>query len=271
MPDRLLEVPLALKALWLVALALLVVLGLAGAAQAEKVIVDNLIVTFDGGITPRALPRTGTAPVTVAVDSSFSTTDGADPPPQLRQISIGINKDGKIYDRGLPICQVRRIQPATISAAKRICGGAIVGSGHVQVRVHLTNQPPFTFKGPMLVFHAKQAGGHRRLLAQVYGRKPPSAFVLTFNVLETHDSTFGTVIKTTLPKPARQWAYITHFDMKLRRIYTYKGQTHSYISAGCAAPPGFPGAVYPFARANFGFAEGEQVTATLVRDCTVKK
>ena len=243
-----------MKAVWLTALALLVGLGLAGAARAEKEISGNLVVTFDGGITPRALPRTGDAPVTVAIDSGFSTTDGTDPPPQLRQISIGINKDGRIYDRGLPTCQVRKVQPATIAAARRICGGAIVGSGHVQVRVHLANQPPFTFKGPMLVFHAKRADGHRRLLAQVYGLKPPSAFVLNFNILETNGGTFGTVIKTTLPKPARQWAYVTHFDMKLRRIYTYKGQKHSYVSAGLRGPDGFPGAVYPFARANFGFA-----------------
>jgi hypothetical protein len=259
-----------LKALWLTALALLIALGLAGAAQAEKEISGNLIVTFDGGITPRALPRTGDAPVTVAVDSSFSTTDGADPPPQLRQISIGINKEGKIFDRGLPTCQVRKIQPATIAAARRICGGAIVGSGHVQVRVHLSNQPPFTFKGPMLVFHAKRSGGHRRLLAQVYGRRPPSAFLLTFNILETNDSTFGTVIKTTLPKPARKWAYVTHFDMKLRRVYTYKGEKHSYISAGCAAPDGFTVIVYPFAQANFGFAAGKHVASTLVRECAVR-
>jgi hypothetical protein len=259
-----------LKVLWLTALALLIALGLAGPAQAEKEISGNLIVTFDGGITPRALPRTGTAPVTVAVDSSFATTDGADPPPQLRQISIGINKDGKIFDRGLPTCQVRRIQPTTISAAKRICGGAIVGRGHIQVRVHLSSQPPFTFKGQMLVFNAKRAGGHRRLLAQVYGLKPPSAFVLTFNILETNDNTFGTVIKTTLPKSARQWAYVTHFDMKLRRVYTYKGQKHSYISAGCAAPDGFTVIVYPFAQANFGFAAGQHVTSTLVRECAVR-
>lgn len=259
-----------MKALRPIALALLLALGAAGVAQAEKQIDGNLIVTFDGGITPRALPRAGAAPVTVAVDSSFSTTDGTDPPPQLRQIAIGINKDGKIFDRGLPACQVRRIQPATIGAARRICGDAIVGSGHVQVRVNLANQPPFTFTGPMLVFHAKRADGHRRLLAQVYGLKPPSAFVLTFNILESSDSTFGTVIKTTLPKPARQWAYVTHFDMKLRRIYTYKGQKHSYISAGCAAPDGFTVIVYPFAQANFGFAGGRHVTSTLVRECAVR-
>lgn len=253
----------------LIALAFLVALGAAGVAQAEKEIDGNLIVTFDGDIAPHALPRTGVAPVSVTVDSSFATTDESDPPPQLRQIAIGINKGGKIFDRGLPTCQVRRIQPSTIAAARRICGGAIVGSGHVEVRVELANQSPFTFKGPMLVFHAKRSGGDRRLLAQVYGRKPPSAFVLTFKIVQKK-GTFGTLIKTTLPKAAREWAYVTHFDMKLRRVYTYQGQKHSFISAGCAAPAGFPGAVYPFARAKFGFAGGKQVATTLVRDCKVR-
>jgi hypothetical protein len=255
---------------WLPTIALLLALIAAGVARAEVVPDGNLLVTFDGGISPHALPRIGTAPVTVSVDTTFKTADGSDPPPQLWQVSIGINRGGKIYDRGLPTCRVREIQPATIAAARRICGGAIVGSGHVQVRVHLPNQDPFTFEGPMLVFNAQRLGGHRRILAQVYGNRPPSAFVLTFKVLR-QKGTFGTLIRTTLPKPARKWAYLTHFDMRLRRIYSYRGQKHSYVSAGCAAPAGFPGAVYPFARAKFGFAGGRQVTSTLIRDCTVRK
>lgn len=258
-----------MRAAGLVALTLLVALGAAGAAQAEKEIEGNLVVSFDGRIAPKSLPRTGTAPVSVTVDSGFATTDGSDPPPQLRQIAIGINKGGKIFDRGLPTCQVRRIQPSTIAAAKRICGGAIVGNGHVRVRVQLANQPAFDFKGPMLVFNATRSGGKRRLLAQVYGSRPPSAFVLSFKIVRK-GGTFGTVIRTTLPQAARKWAYVTHFDMKLRRVYTYRGRRHSFISAGCAAPAGFPGAVYPFARANFGFAGAKTVTATLIRDCRVR-
>jgi hypothetical protein len=122
----------------------------------------------------------------------------------------------------------------------------------------------------MLVFHAKRSGGDRRLLAQVYGIKPPAAFVLTFRIVREAGE-FGTVVKASVPQSTREWAYVTQFDMKLRRIYTYKGQKHSYVNAGCAAPPGFPGAVFAFARANFGFAEGENVTSTLIRDCTVRK
>jgi hypothetical protein len=259
-----------LRALRLTALALLVALGATGVASGEVEKQGDAIVSFDGGISPHALPRSGLAPVAVTIDSAFRSAEGADPPPQLRTISIGINRRGKIFDRGLPSCRVGEIQPATIGAARRLCGGAIVGSGHVQVRVHLANQPPFTFKGPMLVFHAERQGGQRRLLAQVYGSKPPSAFVLSFKIVE-EPGEFGTVIQTALPPSASKWAYVTHFDMTLRRIYTYRGKEHSYVSAGCAAPAGFPGAVYAFARAEFGFAEGEEVTTTLVRDCAVSK
>jgi hypothetical protein len=258
-----------LRRVGLVAAALLVALGIAGVAQAEVEQQGNVIVAFDGEISPRALPRTGLAPVAVTIDSTFKSSEGLDPPPQLRTISIGINRAGKIFDQGLPTCRVRKIQPATIKAARQLCRSAIVGSGHVGVRVHLANQPPFTFNGPLLVFHAKRSGGDRRLIAQVYGLKPPSAFVLNFKVVQTSGE-FGTVIKTSLPKSARKWAYVTHFDMKLKRIYNYQGQRHSYVNAGCAAPEGFPGAVYKFARSNFGFAGGKHVTTTLVRDCTVK-
>lgn len=250
--------------------ALVVAFAAAATAGGVTVREGDVVVGFEGGISPHALPRTGVAPVAVAIDSSFRSAEGADPPPQLRKIAIGINRRGRIFDRGLPTCRVRTIQPATIQAARRICGGAIVGSGHVEVRVHLDNQPPFTFKGPMLVFHAKRSGGDRRLLAQVYGLKPPSAFVLSFRIVK-EPGEFGTLIKTSLPKSADKWAYVTHFDMKLRRIYTYRGREHSYVSAGCAAPPGFSGAVYAFARANFGFAEGQRVTTTLIKDCTVRE
>ena len=254
----------------LIAVALLLVVGAVAVARAEVAQEGNLVIAFDGGIAPHALPRTGTAPVAVSIETAVRTTDGADPPPQLRAITIAINREGTIFDRGLPTCRVRRIQPATLAAAKRICGGAIVGRGRVGVRVLLANQPPFTFNGPLLVFNARPSGGKRRLLAQVYGTRPPSAFVLTFRILRRQGE-FGTVIRTVLPTTAQKWAYVTHFEMRLRRTYAYRGTRRSFVSAGCPAPSGFPGAIYTFARGTFEFAGGRQVTSTLVRDCTVRR
>ncbi|HEX2096114.1 MAG TPA: hypothetical protein VHF50_01960, partial [Solirubrobacterales bacterium] len=145
----------------------------------------------------------------------------------------------------------------------------IVGSGRVGVRVLLSNQPPFTFRGPLLVFNAKPTGGKQRLLAQVYGIRPPSAFVLSFKI-SRRPGTFGTVIRTVLPQSARKWAYVTHFEMTLQRTYPYRGQRRSFVNAGCPAPAGFPGAVFPFARGTFEFAGGRRIDSTLIRDCEVR-
>ncbi len=101
----------------LVAVALLVTLALAGIARAEVRQEGDIIVNIDGGISPQTLPRTGMAPVAVTLDSTFKSAEGLDPPPQLRTISVGINQGGTIFDRGLPTCRVRRIQPTTIKAA----------------------------------------------------------------------------------------------------------------------------------------------------------
>jgi hypothetical protein len=252
-----------------VAVALTAALAAAVVARAEVQQDGILVVDFDGGISPHSLPRSGAAPVSVGVEATIKTTDGSDPPPQLREISVAINREGEIFNRGLPTCRIREIQPTTIRAARRICGRAIIGSGSVAVRIHLPNQPPFTFMGPLLAFNAKPVGGKRRILAQVYGLKPPSAFVLNFKILQ-RPGTFGTVIRTSLPKAARRWAYVTRFEMRLRRTYLYRGKRRSYVSAGCAAPEGFPGAVYPFAKGTFKFDGGRRITTTLIRDCKVR-
>jgi hypothetical protein len=256
-----------LGALGIVALAL--GLGAAGVARGELTQEGNLLLAFDGGISPPALPREELAPVAVWVDSTIKTTDGSDPPPQLQEIAIAINKGGRLFNRGLPTCRVRRIQPSTLAMAKKICGGAIVGRGHVGVRIALGSEPPFDFKAPLLAFNAEPHRGKRRILAQVYGRRPPSAFVLTFTIRK-RPGTFGTVISTKLPHSTRRWAYITHFDMRLQRRFVYRGEKRSFVSASCAAPQGFPGTVYPFAEANYKFAGGTTASATLLRNCRVR-
>jgi hypothetical protein len=44
-------------------------------------------------------------------------------------------------------------------------------------------------------------------------------------------------------------------------------QVPSYLSAGCPAPKGFPGAVFPFAKASFAFAKQPSLNSTLTRSC----
>jgi hypothetical protein len=241
---------------------------LAVPAAAEVSQQGNLITSFRGELAPKRLPRNTPAPVSVQVAGSFRTADES-PLPQLRTISVAINGAGRLDDVGLPTCRPETIQPATQAAALRICGGALVGSGHVTVGVRLPNQEPFEVKGNLLAFNGPVEDGVKLILAQVYSRDPPGAFVLPFKVHEG-SGLFATVLRTALPASARGWAYLSHFDMTLRRVYRYGGSTHSYVSAACSAPAGFPGAVFPFARASYGFAGGKRVTTTIVRSCKVR-
>jgi hypothetical protein len=256
------------KAAALLLLASALLLGGGALAQAERKEEKNLVVSFDGGLSPRKLPRTKPAPVAVRVAGDVKTVKDA-PLPQLRTIAVSINRAGRLYDKGLPPCTVESIQPATEREARSECGASIVGTGHVIVQVHIPSQAPFVVKAKLLAFNGPHKDGRKLILAQVYAKDPPGAFVLTF-VVKKQGGLFGTVMKTTLPESAQEWAYMTHFDMTLDRRYRYRGKARSYISAACAAPAGFPGAIFPLAKATYGFDNGQKLTTTIVRTCRVR-
>lgn len=254
--------------LLIAAAALLLCASIPASAELSKE--GDLVVSFDGGLSPTRLPRKTVVPVAVRVAGNVKSASGnAAQLPQLRTISVAINRQGHLFDRGLPTCQVKTIQPATEVAARAICAGALVGSGHVTVRVHIPSQPHFTIRAKLLAFNGPRKNGHKLILAQAYARNPPGAFILTFR-LSRHRGVFGTVMSTTLPRSAQHWAYLTHFDMTLRRTYTYRGARHSYVSAACTAPDGFASAFFPFAKATYGFDDGSRLTTSVARRCEVR-
>lgn len=247
------------------ALALSLCLGIP--ARAERNGIGSLVVTFNGGMRPTRLPRQTPAPVAVRVAGDVKLSEG-DPAqlPQLRTITVAINRKGRLFDRGLPVCNIEEIQPATEREARRVCGSAIVGSGDVALQARLPTQPMFRVKAKLLAFNGPRRNGHKLILAEAFARKPPGAFVLVFRV-SRHQGLFGTVMSTTLPRSAQDWAYLTHFEMTLHRTYEYRGRQRSYVSAACSAPAGFDTALFPFARATYGFAEGQSLTTTVARSC----
>lgn len=249
--------------------ALALVLCLAVPATAELSQEGDVVVSFAGAMEPKTLPRAKNAPVAIQVIGNIRDAEGEEARlPQLRTISVAINSAGKLDDKGLPTCRVKSIQPATEAEARRVCPRAIIGYGRVTVQARIPTQEPFSVNAKLLAFNGPRKNGHKLILAQVYAKDPPGAFVLAFTV-KRHSGLFGTVMSTSLPPSAREWAYLTHFEMTLERSYRYRGKVHSYISAACSAPAGFPGAVFPFARASYGFDNGQRLKTTVVRSCRV--
>lgn len=255
------------RALKLTVLSMAVLACFGIAAQAELTQKGDLITSFQGGLAPKRLPRTTPAPVSVRVAGAIKTTHGLRLP-QLRTITVAINRAGRLDDRGLPTCRIASIQPATEAVAKKRCANSIVGSGHVTLVVRLPSQGDYISRNNLLAFNGPRVHGEKLILAQIYSKNPPGAIILTFTV-KKHKGVYGNVIETTLPKYAEGWAYLTQFEMTLGRTWTSHGKEHSYVSASCAAPAGFTKALFPFAKASYAFGSGEVLTTKIVRSCQV--
>ncbi len=245
--------------------AVLVLLAAVAVAQAETVRRGTLQAVFAAGLSPKKLPREGAAPISVQVGGHISTTDGASPP-QLRRIEIEINRNGHLDHRGLPACQLRQIQPSTNQGALAACRGSLVGEGSFAAEVKLPQQAPFPSAGKVLAFNGVEKG-RPVIFAHVYGTEPvPTSYTLTMEIKPT-PGTFGTKLTISLPEVTSDVGFVTGIDLTLRRSFTYRGQHHSYLSAGCPAPKGFPGAVFPLARISFSFAGAKSLGTTLTRNC----
>ena len=248
----------------LILFSLFLILALVSFANAEVKQQGNLRVAFDGNLTPRALPRSGKAPVTVAVGAKITATAGTTPP-QLRKISIAINRNGELSAKGLPRCPLTQIQPSTTADALSACKASLVGEGSFSAKVLLPQQAPFPSQGKVFAFNGS-LGGKPAIFAHVYGTRPvPTSYTIPFLISDAK-GTFGTVLTASLPQVTSEWGYVTGLSMTLGRTFSSHGERRSYLSAGCPAPKGFPGATFPFARASFGFGK-KTLTSTLTRSC----
>jgi hypothetical protein len=252
------------------AVALIAATGLclAAPAPAEVTQQGTLRVAFGGKIAPHRLPRQGKAPVAVTLTGEIKTTTAADPP-QLRTISIAINRNGRLDYQGLPRCNFHQIQPSTTTEALASCRRSLVGTGTFKADIALPEQSPFPSNGQILAFNGN-LHGRPVIYAHIYGTEPlPTSFVLPFEIHHARGR-YATTLLAALPRVAADWGFVRGLSLTLERRFRYRGRSRSYLSAACPAPVGFPGASFPFARASFGFEDGRTLSVTMIRSCGVR-
>jgi hypothetical protein len=237
-------------------------------ASGEVVQKGGVRVIFDGKVTPKALPRSGSAPVHVAVGATIAPTKGAEPP-RLRRISIAINRNGKFAPSVVPTCTMRDIQPSTTAKALDACRDALVGSGQFAAKLLLPQQAAFPSSGTLYAFNGRYHG-HPAILAHVYGTEPvPTSFTLPFEIT-TRRGELGTVLSAALSPLTGKAGYITRLSLNLgRTVGSGKGR-RAYLSASCPAPKGVGVAPFSFAEASFDFGD-RTLTSTLIRTCKVRR
>jgi len=240
----------------------------ASLARAELTASGNLFITFNGDIEPEVLPRDERAPVTVWISGQVRTLSGQKPP-SLRELTLGVNREGHLETRGLPVCRMSQIDFASTEQALEICGDALVGEGRYRARTTFPEQAQTPSQGRILAFNSK-IGGRTAILGHVYGATPvPSTGIIVFKI--THPSgTFGTVLSGTVPVNLSRWGYLKRISLSLHRNYTYKGKHLSYLSAPCHAPSELQKAAFKFAFATMVFDDGRTLSSDLTRTCKVK-
>jgi hypothetical protein len=239
------------------------------AAARQFVQQGTLRVAFEAQLLPHALPRERNAPVTVQVSGAIRTTDGSTPP-QLREISIAMNRAGIVSTKGLPSCQAPELQQTSTEAALGVCRSALVGRGHFAANVDFPGAPVFPARGTVLVFNSSTKN-RPGLLLHLYGSSPVrAAFVLPFKITRNTKGKFGTIFSTHIPRLASDKGYVTDIDLTIGRKYRYQGNQRSFISASCAAPAGFTSIPYELAKATFTFAGNQKLTSRLPGDCKVR-
>jgi hypothetical protein len=252
-----------------IAAVLLACLPAGVAAARQFVQKGTLRVAFEAKLLPRALPRERDAPVTVHLAGAIRTTDGSTPP-QLREISIAMNRAGVVSAKGLPSCQAPELQQTSTEAALAMCRGALVGRGSFAANVDFVGAPVFPARGTVLVFNSSTKN-RPGLLLHLYGSSPVrAAFVLPFRITRQSTGKFGTVFTTHIPRLASDKGYVTDISLSIGRKYRYRGEERSFISASCAAPAGFTGFPYELAKATFTFANSQELTSRLPGDCKVR-
>jgi hypothetical protein len=261
-----------MKRLALIIVAVATALLGAALAHGESVQQGNLRVGFDAAFAPHSLPRAEAVPVRVSLDGTVATADGSRPP-ELRRISIALNRYGRLTTHGLPSCSPGALQAVSSTTALQRCRPALVGHGRFGANLALSGEngeKPVHINGKVLGFNSTLHG--RTAIAVYIGADSPvkASVVLMFKIARLQHGSFGTVLSTRIPEIAGSLGYVTDVSLSFGRRYTYRGRRLSFLSASCAAPSGFPGAIFSFARGSFAFANGQHLTSTVIRDCHVR-
>jgi hypothetical protein len=241
--------------------AVLAVVALAGLAvvgsvfaKPQKVIVGNIEVEYDGGFSPKAMPKNKLTPISFFLWSKIRTLDG-EHPPAIREFQLQGDKNVQIDVKGVPACTSGKLQSQTTAAARKVCGPAIVGSGTTDVEVKFPEQQAIDVHSELLAFNGGFKGGVTTLYIHAYLTAPvTAAIVTTVKIKKVHKGRYGTESVAVVPKIAGGSGSVTYFKLKFEKGILFGKCPDGKLQAHGTAV----------------FADSTKASATVIRPCTPK-
>jgi hypothetical protein len=247
----------------LVVVAVVALVG-AGAAEALKLRIGNIIVVGDGGFTPTRLPKHENAPIKLYGHAKFKTADGTRPPP-LRRLVLEFDKHGAVETRGLEKCSMAKLVATTTKVARKLCPEAIVGKGFGTALVELPEQRGIEASSPLTLFNGPVSHGNPTVLGHAHIDYPgPTTFVILIEIQKVNHGRYGFKTVANFPRIVNDYGSAISGRLTIGREWTYKGQRLSYANAHCA-----DGRLQ--AKAQFTFKDGSFVEGTVFKPCKVRK
>jgi hypothetical protein len=242
--------------------ALLCCVLFAGAANAALVRIGNLVLTTDGGFTPRTLPHRTYAPIDFQGHADLRAVDGG-APAALQQLVLDFDRDGRLSTAGLPVCQPSSLEEATTQEARNRCPGAIVGTGHASALIGDGGQPLLAVSSPLTFFNGPRLAGKPTVIMHARITAPAvQDFVITIPI-EKRSGQYRYRATVDLPPIAGGHGALTHLDASIGKRYRSGGKERSYIAAHCG-----DGIFHTHGR--FTFADGTIIDGSIDKACTVR-
>jgi hypothetical protein len=245
----------------LAAICVLVALLAAASASGALVIVNNIVLHADGGFQPRQLPRKGYAPIDFQGYFDIAARSGIRPP-ALRQAKIDFDRDGRLDVAGLPTCPPERVAAASTSEARRVCAGALVGTGKVEAVVELADGPA-PVSAPLTFFNGPRLGGNPTVILHARTPAPaPQTFAIQAPI-EKRQGRFRYRVTLDFPPILDGLGSITYVEADVGRHYKAGGAKRSYVSARCS-----DGVLATHGRFTFEDEEETVIDGSVEKACT---
>jgi hypothetical protein len=235
-------------------LALVLAAGAGG--EGALVQVNGLVLRADGGFRPRVLPRREFTPIDFQGHFDIAATNGGKPP-ALESATIDFDRDGRLSAGGLPTCAPQQIDSASPAAARRICPGAIVGTGHIEAQLEV-GSGTVTGSSLLTIFNGPPQNGTPT--AVLHAQIPATQTFAIVVPIERRRGEFRYRARLALPPVADGLGSITHVDARIGRRFSAGGQQRSYVSAHCS-----DGILRTHGR--FAFADGTIIDGSVEKAC----
>jgi hypothetical protein len=252
-----------------IAAGVIVAVAATSLSAAATIQSEGLRITALAQVKPYKLNRTKPSPIAVFVAGHLENSTGG-VPPQLRRLNVFVNRHGLLQSKGLSVCKLAQIQPASTSRALSQCSDALIGSGQFWANIVLPDQGAYRTQGRLLIFNGRK-GAKPTLLAHIFTSNPfNSSFVIPFSIKHVSRGPYGTELSASLPQALGDWGYLDRIKLTLKRKYSYEGKALSYFNAACPAPGKAKRTSFALAYAEFFFAGRKPIGVAVPKTCGVK-